>query len=84
MMAKLVVKIEHVGLVNILAGESMVDEFIQVESRAGDRIGRAASEFLESPAKREALRSPPRGNLRKTRRTRSPRARRAGRGGVAG
>ena len=53
-LAKLVVKIEHVGLVNILAGEGVVDEFIQARAEPVTVSG-ALREFLESPAKRETL-----------------------------
>ena len=54
-LAKLVVKIEHVGLVNILAGEGVVDEFIQAKAEPAT-VTEALRKFLESPAKREALR----------------------------
>jgi lipid-A-disaccharide synthase len=55
-LARVVVKIEHVGLVNILAGEGVVDEFIQARAEPATVSG-ALREFLESPAKREALRT---------------------------
>ncbi|MEO5713969.1 MAG: lipid-A-disaccharide synthase [Luteolibacter sp.] len=52
--AKILVKIELIGLVNILAGEEVVEELVQ-----GDATPQAVAEsmesFLESPAKREAL-----------------------------
>ncbi len=54
--ARLVVKIDYVGLVNILAGERVVDEFIQAKAEPATVSG-ALQEFLESPAKREALRT---------------------------
>ncbi len=55
LMAKLLVKIERVGLVNILAGEGVIEELIQ--SRAEPvAVSRALREFLESPEKRKALR----------------------------
>lgn len=54
MTAKVVVKIELIGLVNILAGEKVVDEFIQ--SKADPvTVAAALREFLESPEKRRAL-----------------------------
>jgi lipid-A-disaccharide synthase len=55
-LARVVVKIEHVGLVNILAGEGVVDEFIQAKAEPVTVAG-ALREFLESPAKRDALRT---------------------------
>jgi lipid-A-disaccharide synthase len=54
MTAKVVVKIELIGLVNILAGEKVVDEFIQAKAEPVT-VSTALREFLESPAKREAL-----------------------------
>ncbi|MGL4401177.1 MAG: lipid-A-disaccharide synthase [Luteolibacter sp.] len=54
MTAKVVVKIEHIGLVNILAGEKVVDEFIQAKAEPVT-VSAALREFLESPAKRKAL-----------------------------
>lgn len=54
MTAKVVVKIEHIGLVNILAGEKVVDEFIQAKAEPVT-VAAALQEFLESPAKRQAL-----------------------------
>ncbi len=54
-LAKVVVKIEHIGLVNILAGEGVVEELIQAKAEPV-AVGRALKAFLESPAKREALR----------------------------
>jgi lipid-A-disaccharide synthase len=56
MTAKVVVKIELIGLVNILAGEKVVDEFIQAKAEPVT-VSTALREFLESPAKREALRA---------------------------
>jgi lipid-A-disaccharide synthase len=53
-LAKLVVKIEHVGLVNILAEEGVVDEFIQAKAEPVTVSGTLRG-FLESPAKRDAL-----------------------------
>jgi lipid-A-disaccharide synthase len=54
MTAKVVVKIELIGLVNILAGEKVVDEFIQAKAEPVT-VSTALRGFLESPAKREAL-----------------------------
>ncbi|MES2923756.1 MAG: lipid-A-disaccharide synthase [Verrucomicrobiota bacterium] len=54
LMAKLLVKIEHVGLVNILAGELVVEELIQAKAEPVG-VARSMRGFLESPAKREAL-----------------------------
>jgi lipid-A-disaccharide synthase len=52
--ARVVVKIEHIGLVNILAGEKVVDEFIQARAEPVT-VSAALREFLESPARRDAL-----------------------------
>ncbi len=54
LMAKLLVKIEFVGLVNILAGEQVVEEMIQGKAEP-IAVARSLQAFLESPAKREAL-----------------------------
>ena len=54
MAAKVVVKIEHVGLVNILAGEGVVDEFIQGKAEPV-AVSAALKEFLALSEKREAL-----------------------------
>lgn len=53
-MAKLLVKIELIGLVNILAGELVVEELIQAKAEPV-AVARSLKGFLESPAKREAL-----------------------------
>jgi lipid-A-disaccharide synthase len=53
-LAKLLVKIEFIGLVNILAGEQVVEELIQARAEPA-AVSRALREFLDSPAKREAL-----------------------------
>lgn len=53
-MAKLLVKIKHIGLVNILAGELVVEELIQSKAEPV-AVARSLKGFLESPAKREAL-----------------------------
>ena len=54
LMAKLLVKIELIGLVNILAGEGVVEELIQAKAEPV-AVARSLKDFLESPAKREAL-----------------------------
>ena len=55
MMAKILVKIELIGLVNILAGEEVVEELVQGKARP-ELVARSLAGFVESPAKREALR----------------------------
>jgi lipid-A-disaccharide synthase len=54
LLAKMLVKIEHIGLVNILAGEGVVEELIQARAEPV-AVARILSGLLESPAKREAL-----------------------------
>jgi len=54
LMARLLVKIEFIGLVNILAGKLVVEELIQAEAEPV-AVARSLKEFLDSPAKREAL-----------------------------
>jgi lipid-A-disaccharide synthase len=54
LMAKLLVKIEYIGLVNILAGKGVVEELIQAKAEPV-AVSRSLQEFLESPAKCEAL-----------------------------
>jgi lipid-A-disaccharide synthase len=54
MLAKLLVKIEYAGLVNILAGEGVVEELIQGKAEPV-AVTRSLKGFLKSPAKREAL-----------------------------
>ena len=54
MMAKLLVKIDFIGLVNILAGEEVIEEFIQARARP-DLVGDALRGFLEHPERRAAL-----------------------------
>ncbi|MGE9270917.1 MAG: lipid-A-disaccharide synthase [Verrucomicrobiales bacterium] len=49
LVAKMVVKIEFAGLVNILAGEEIVEEFIQSEADPC-RVSRALEVFLDRPA----------------------------------
>jgi len=52
--AKMLVKIKHIGIVNILAGEEVVKEFIQAAAQP-TAVSRELREFLESPEKRTAL-----------------------------
>ncbi len=52
--AKVLVKIKLIGIVNILAGEEVVEELIQGKAEAG-AISRALRGLLESPEKRETL-----------------------------
>ncbi len=52
--AKVVVKIKYIGIVNILAGEEVVEELIQGKAKAA-AVSRAMQEFLESPDKRASL-----------------------------
>ena len=54
LLARMLVKIDLVGLVNILAEEPVVEEFIQTKADPAT-VARALREFLESPAKRQAL-----------------------------
>ena len=53
-LARLLVKIKHIGLVNILAGETVVEELIQGKAEPV-AVARSLQAFLESPAKRQAL-----------------------------
>ncbi len=53
-LAKLLVKIKHIGIVNILAGEEVVEEYVQGRAEAGP-VSDAMKRFLESPEKRAAL-----------------------------
>lgn len=53
-LGRLLVKIKHIGLVNILAGEGVVDEFIQADAEPM-AVSRSLKDFLESPDKRGAL-----------------------------
>ena len=55
-LAKLLVKIKFIGLVNILAGESVVEEFIQARAEP-TAVAASLQKFLASPTVREALRS---------------------------
>jgi lipid-A-disaccharide synthase len=54
LMAKILVKIELIGLVNILAGEQVIEELIQGRAEPV-AVARSLQAFLESPAKRAAL-----------------------------
>ncbi len=54
MLAKMLVKIKDIGLVNILAGERVVEEFVQSDANAL-HVSRSLRAFLENPEKREAL-----------------------------
>lgn len=54
LVAKLLVKIKLVGIVNILAGREVVKEFIQGEARP-ERIAAELRALLDSSAKREKL-----------------------------
>jgi lipid-A-disaccharide synthase len=55
MAAKMVVKIRHIGLVNILAEREVVREFVQGNARP-DRVAEVLREFVESPEKCEDFR----------------------------
>ena len=54
MLGRMLVKIEHIGLVNILAGRGVVEEYIQDAAEPG-AISRSLLGFVESPERREAL-----------------------------
>jgi lipid-A-disaccharide synthase len=54
LMAKLLVKIKFIGIVNILAGKEVVREFIQADANAG-AVSDALKDFLQSPEKRANL-----------------------------
>ncbi len=53
--AKALVKIKHIGIVNILAGREVIEEFIQADAEPA-AVSRSLKGFLESPEKRDALR----------------------------
>jgi lipid-A-disaccharide synthase len=53
--AKILVKIKLIGIVNILAGEEVVEELVQGKARPG-RVAKSLRAFVEFPEKREALR----------------------------
>lgn len=52
--AKMVVKIRFIGIVNILAGEQVVEEFIQSAANA-ENVSGSLKRLLASPSEREAL-----------------------------
>jgi len=52
--AKMLVKIKHIGIVNILAGEEVVKEFIQNAAQP-EAVAASLRDFLEFPEKRAAL-----------------------------
>ena len=52
---KLLIKLKHIGLVNILAGDGVVEELIQAEAEPGP-VGAALKKLVQSPEQREALR----------------------------
>ena len=54
-MGKLLVKLDYIGLVNILAGEEVVEEFIQGEAEPG-RIELSISRLMNDSDSRDALR----------------------------
>jgi lipid-A-disaccharide synthase len=56
LLARLLVKIDYIGLVNILAGEGVVEEMIQADATA-EAVARALGDFLKNPAKRSILRA---------------------------
>ncbi|MEI7928253.1 MAG: lipid-A-disaccharide synthase [Verrucomicrobiales bacterium] len=51
----LLIKLEHIGLVNILAGEEVVEEFIQAEAEPVS-VSRAVGRFLDEPHHRARVR----------------------------
>lgn len=53
-LARLLVRVKHIGMVNILAGETVVPELIQHNVTA-ERIVAASREILEDPALRERI-----------------------------
>jgi len=55
LVARMVVTIEHIGLINILAGGRVVEEFIQSDAEA-PQIERALSRFLDDDTHREETR----------------------------
>lgn len=54
-MGKLLVKLDYIGLVNILAGEEVVEEFIQGDAEPG-RIELSISRLMNDSDSRDALR----------------------------
>lgn len=53
-MAKLLVKIKFIGIINILAGEEVVEEFIQADANAA-AVSNALIEFIKFPETRSNL-----------------------------
>lgn len=53
-LGKMLVKIKYIGLVNILAGEKVVEEFIQADAEAA-QVGAWVKDILSDDARREAL-----------------------------
>lgn len=54
LLGRMLVKIDHIGLVNILAGREVVQEFIQAEAEPV-AISRALKKFFEKPQETQAL-----------------------------
>lgn len=54
LMGKILVKLDYIGLVNILAGEEVVEELIQCDAEPG-RIERSLSEMMENRKLRDDL-----------------------------
>lgn len=55
LIGRMVVTIDHIGLVNILAGEEVVEEFIQSEAEPC-HVGHSLERFLDDPEHAEMLR----------------------------
>ncbi len=53
-LGKMLVKIKYIGLVNILAGEKVVEEFIQADAEA-PQLGAWVEDILSNDSKRDAL-----------------------------
>jgi lipid-A-disaccharide synthase len=53
-LGKMLVKIKYIGLVNILAGEKVIEEFIQADAAAPE-VSAWVRDILTNDAKREAL-----------------------------
>lgn len=54
LLARILVKIRFIGIVNILAGEEVVEEFIQ-ERAVPTRVAARLQSLIDSPSEREAL-----------------------------
>jgi lipid-A-disaccharide synthase len=54
-LGRLMVRVEHIGLVNLIAGRTVVPELIQ-DSASAENIAAAVSEMIRDPVKRSALR----------------------------